>query len=49
VIVVVAAVIVAAISLVVEPVSLVALAALGWLWLASPPRARKHEGLRVLR
>jgi len=48
--VVVAAVIVAALSLVVPPVSLVVLAAIVWLWVARRQReARKHEGLRVLR
>ena len=50
VIVVVAAVVVAGLSLIVEPVSLVVLAALAWLWFARRQRAqRKHEGLRVLR
>jgi hypothetical protein len=50
VIVVVAAVAIAGLSLVVEPVSLVVLAALVWLWIARRQRAqRKHEGLRVLR
>jgi hypothetical protein len=50
VIVVLAAVVVAALSLIVEPVSLVVLAALAWLWFARRQRAqRKHEGLRVLR
>jgi hypothetical protein len=50
VIVVVAAVVIAGLSLVVEPVSLAVLAALAWLWLARRQRAqRKHEGLRVLR
>jgi hypothetical protein len=50
VIVVVAAVVVAGLSLIVEPISLVVLAALLWLWLSRRQRAqRKHEGLRVLR
>jgi hypothetical protein len=50
VIVVLAAVVVAALSLIVEPVSLVVLAALAWLWVSRRQRAqRKHEGLRVLR
>ena len=50
VIVVLAAVVIAALSLIVEPISLVALAALLWLWLSRRQRAqRKHEGLRVLR
>jgi hypothetical protein len=50
VIVVVAAVVVAGLSLVVEPLSLLVLAALAWLWFARRQRAqRKHEGLRVLR
>jgi hypothetical protein len=50
VIVVLAAVLVAGLSLVVEPVSLVVLAALACLWFARRQRAqRKHEGLRVLR
>jgi hypothetical protein len=44
------AVVVAGLSLIVEPVSLVVLAALAWLWVARRQRAqRKHEGLRVLR
>jgi hypothetical protein len=35
---------------VIEPASLVFLAALAWLWFARRQRAqRKHEGLRVLR
>jgi cytochrome c-type biogenesis protein CcmH/NrfF len=47
---VVCAVVVAGLSLIVEPVSLVVLAALAWLWFARRQRAqRKHEGLRVLR
>src|SRR5262245_25879274 len=50
VIMVVCAVIVAAVSVVVPPVSLVALAALCWLWLSRRRQeARKHEGLRVLK
>jgi hypothetical protein len=50
VIVVVAAVIVAVVSLFLEPVSLVVLLALTWLWASRRRRAeRKHEGLRVLR
>ncbi len=50
VIVVLAAVVVAGISLVVEPFSLLALLALTWLWVSRRRRAeRKHEGLRVLR
>jgi hypothetical protein len=51
-IVVVAAVVLAALSLVeaISPISLVVLAALAWLWLSRRRRAeRKHEGLRVLR
>jgi uncharacterized protein (TIGR03382 family) len=50
VIVVLAAVVVAVLSLVLPPISLVALFALAWLWLSRRRReARKHEGLRVLR
>jgi hypothetical protein len=50
VIVVLAAVVVAGISLVVEPFSLLALLALTGLWVSRRRRAeRKHEGLRVLR
>jgi Flp pilus assembly protein TadB len=50
VIVVVAAVVVAGISLVFEPFSLVVLVALSWVWVSRRRRAeRKHEGLRVLR
>ena len=50
VIVVVTAVVVAGISLVFEPFSLVALVALSWVWVSRRRRAeRKHEGLRVLR
>jgi hypothetical protein len=48
--VVVLAVVVAALSLLAPPASLVVLVALGWLWLSRRRReARKHEGLRVLR
>ena len=50
VIVVVAAVVVAGISLVFEPFSLVVLVALTFLWISRRRQAeRKHEGLRVLR
>lgn len=50
IVVVVFAVIVAALSLIAPPASLVVLVALGWLWLSRRRReARKHEGLRVLR
>jgi hypothetical protein len=50
VIVVLAAVVVAGISLVLEPFSLVVLLALTWLWVSRRRQAeRKHEGLRVLR
>jgi hypothetical protein len=50
VIMVLVAVVVAAVSLVAPPFSLVALLALAWLWLSRRRReARKHEGLRVLR
>ena len=50
VIVVLAAVVIAGLSLIVSPISLVALAALAWLWFSRRQRAqRKHEGLRVLR
>jgi hypothetical protein len=50
VIVVLAAVVVAGISLVLEPFSLIALVALTWLWFSRRRQAeRKHEGLRVLR
>jgi hypothetical protein len=50
VIVMVAAVVVAAISLVFEPFSLLALVAMSWVWVSRRRRAqRKHEGLRVLR
>jgi hypothetical protein len=49
-IVVVAAILVAGISLVLEPFSLLALLALTWLLFSRRRRAeRKHEGLRVLR
>jgi len=49
-IVVVAAAIVAAVSLVLKPFSLLVLLALCWLWVSRRRRAeRKHEGLRVLR
>ena len=49
-IVVLAAVIVAGVSLVFEPFSLVVLVALGLLWASRRRQAeRKHEGLRVLR
>jgi hypothetical protein len=48
--VVLAAVVVAALSLVAPPFSLVALVALAWIWLIRRRRAeQKHEGLRVLR
>ena len=48
--VVLAAVIVAAVSLFLEPFSLVVLVALTWVWVSRRRRAeRKHEGLRVLR
>lgn len=50
VIVVLAAVVVAGVSLVFEPFSLVVLVALSWVWVSRRRRAeRKHEGLRVLR
>jgi hypothetical protein len=50
VIVVIAAVVVAGVSLVLEPFSLVVLLALTGLWISRRRRAeRKHEGLRVLR
>ena len=49
-IVVVFAIVLAGLSLFIEPISLVALAALCWLWLSRRRQeARKHEGLRVLR
>jgi hypothetical protein len=49
-IVVLAAVIVAAVSLVLKPFSLLVLIALIWLWFSRRRQAeRKHEGLRVLR
>ena len=42
--------IVAAVSLVFKPFSLLALVALLWLWISRRRQAeRKHEGLRVLR
>ena len=47
---VLAALVLALLSLVVPPVSLLALAALIWLWVSRRRRAQqKHEGLRVLR
>lgn len=47
---VMAAVVLVVLSLVVPPVSLLALAALIWLWVSRRRRAQqKHEGLRVLR
>jgi MYXO-CTERM domain-containing protein len=50
VIVVLAAIVVAGVSLVLEPFSLLALAALLGLWASRRRQAeRKHEGLRVLR
>lgn len=49
-IVVLAAVLTAVLSLFLPPFSLLALVALGWLWLTRRRTAeRKHEGLRVLR
>ncbi|HMA26945.1 MAG: hypothetical protein ACM33U_00840 [Solirubrobacterales bacterium] len=49
-IVVLAAVVIAGVSLVLEPFSLLVLVALTWLWVSRRRRAeRKHEGLRVLR
>jgi hypothetical protein len=49
-IVVVAALVEAVLSMVLPPVSLVALAGLAWLGISRRQRAqRKHEGLRVLR
>jgi hypothetical protein len=49
-IIVLAAAAVALLSLVLPPISLVALGSLAWLWLTRRRReARKHEGLRVLR
>jgi hypothetical protein len=45
-----AAILVAVLSLFVPPVSLVALAALAWIWLSRRRSTdQKHEGLRVLR
>jgi hypothetical protein len=50
VILVLAAVVVAAVSLFLEPFSLAILLVLSWLWASRRRRAeRKHEGLRVLR
>jgi hypothetical protein len=47
---VLAAVVIAGVSLVLEPFSLVVLLALIWLWASRRRQAeRKHEGLRVLR
>jgi hypothetical protein len=49
-IVVLAAVVVAGVSLVLKPFSLLVLVALLWLWISRRRQAeRKHEGLRVLR
>jgi hypothetical protein len=49
-IVVLAAVVVAGVSLVLKPFSVVVLVALVWLWFTRRRQAeRKHEGLRVLR
>ncbi len=49
-IVVLGAVIVAAVSLVLKPFSLLVLVALLWLWISRRRQAeRKHEGLRILR
>jgi hypothetical protein len=49
-IVVLTAVVVAAVSLVFKPFSLLVLVALLWLWISRRRQAeRKHEGLRVLR
>jgi hypothetical protein len=49
-IVVLAAAVIAAVSLVLKPFSLVVLLALIWLWISRRRQAeRKHEGLRVLR
>jgi hypothetical protein len=49
-IVVLAAAVVAGVSLVLKPFSLLVLIALTWLWVSRRRRAeRKHEGLRVLR
>ena len=49
-IVVLAAVVVAGVSLVLKPFSLLVLVALIWLWFSRRRQAeRKHEGLRVLR
>ncbi|MGA9371763.1 MAG: hypothetical protein WBV53_07930 [Solirubrobacterales bacterium] len=49
-IVILAAVVIAGVSLVLKPFSLLVLVALLWLWLSRRRQAeRKHEGLRVLR
>jgi hypothetical protein len=49
-IIVVAAIVIAGVSLVLKPFSLLVLIALLWLWVTRRRRAeRKHEGLRVLR
>ena len=49
-IVVLAAAVVAGVSLVLKPFSLLVLVALLWLWVSRRRQAeRKHEGLRVLR
>jgi hypothetical protein len=49
-IVVLAAVVVAGVSLVLKPFSLLVFVALLWLWFSRRRQAeRKHEGLRVLR
>jgi hypothetical protein len=49
-IVVIAAVVIAGVSLVLKPFSLLVLVALVWLWVSRRRQAeRKHEGLRVLR
>src|SRR3954469_13578373 len=49
-IVVLAGVVIAAVSLVLKPFSLLVVVALVWLWVSRRRRAeRKHEGLRVLR
>ncbi len=49
-IVVLAAVVVAGVSLLLKPFSLLVLVALIWLWASRRRQAeRKHEGLRVLR
>jgi hypothetical protein len=47
---IVAAIVISALSLVVPPFAIVVLAALAWVWLMRRRRAeQKHEGLRVLR